>query len=63
MLQLLTKVRDEVQKVTHMNNQQKNTRTLSANNVGWEDILDQAKELHQSMNQRKHTLASSMQHQ
>ena len=39
MLQLLTKVREEAQKVTHVNNQQKN-KTLSANDVGWEDILD-----------------------
>ena len=48
MLQLLSVVRKEVQEVTHLNNQEKNRR-LSGKNAGWEDILDRAKEPHQSM--------------
>ena len=39
MLELLTKARENVQQVTHLNNRDKNIR-LSNNNVGWEDILD-----------------------
>ena len=43
MLELLTKARESVQQVTHLNNREKNTES-SNNNVGWEDILDQAEE-------------------
>ena len=48
MLQLLTEARKALQEVTHLNNQEKN-KELSTNSVRWEDILDQAKELCQSM--------------
>ena len=47
-LQLLTKVREEVQQVTHLNNQEKNEQ-LSSKDVRWEDILNKAEELCQSM--------------
>ena len=49
MLQLLTKVRKEVQNVTHVNNKSKNEH-LSQQGLGWEDVLDQAEELCRSMN-------------
>ena len=48
MLQLLTDARTKVQKVTHLNNRQKNAE-LSQDGVGWEDILDKAEELYRSM--------------
>ena len=48
MLQLLTKVMEEVQLVTCLNNQEKNKQPPS-NNVEWKDILDKAKESCQSM--------------
>ena len=37
-----------MQEVTHLNNQEKNNQ-LSRQGVGWEDILNQAEELHRSM--------------
>ena len=43
MLQLLSEVRKEVQEVTHLDSQEKN-KALSVKNVGWEDILNRAKE-------------------
>ena len=48
MLQLLTDVRKAAQEVTHLNNRDKNDHS-SKKNVRWEDILDQAEELCQSM--------------
>ena len=48
MLQPLTSTRDKAQQVTHLGNQEKN-KTPSKKGVGWEDILDKAEELCQSM--------------
>ena len=48
MHQLPAKVREEVQQVTHLNNKEKNEK-LSEKNVGWEDILRKAEELHRNM--------------
>ena len=39
MLQLLTKVREAAQRVTRLNNREKNMES-SKDNVRWEDILD-----------------------
>ena len=49
MLQLLMSVRKEVQQAIHLNSQEKN-KSLSRKDVRWEDILDKAEELCQSMN-------------
>ena len=48
MLQLLTPVGKEVQQVTHLNNQEKN-KAPSRKDVGRQDTLDKAKDLHQNM--------------
>ena len=45
MLQLLMSVQKEVQQVTHLSNQEK-SKVLSKKEVGWEDILNESKELH-----------------
>ena len=62
MLQLVTKVREDVQQVTHLINQEKSEKP-SSRNVGWEGTLDKQRAVSKHDHQRQHLLASSMQHQ
>ena len=48
MHQLLTKAREEVSQVSHLNNREKD-HALSQKEVGWEDILGKAEELYRTM--------------
>ena len=48
MHQLMTKVREEVSQVTHLNNKEKD-EALAQKDVGWEDILGKAEELYRTM--------------
>ena len=45
MSSLLTKVKENALQITHLNNVQK-AAFMSQNDVGWEDILDQAEDLY-----------------